>query len=130
MVELIEFTISTSKQRDIIDITDKIEKRIDFNKGVCIVHVPHATAGLIINEYEPNIKQDYLTFFENLTKGENYKHNKIDNNAEAHLLSALVGPSKHFIVKDKRLVLGTWQRVLLCEFDGPRTRKIVIHLQK
>lgn len=68
MVELIEFTISTSKQRDIIDITDEIEKRIDFNKGVCIVHVPHATAGLIINEYEPNIKQDYLTFFENLTK--------------------------------------------------------------
>ena len=125
-----EFTIKTNSKMQIIDITNEIQKRISINEGICLVYVPHATAGLIINEYEPNIEQDYLTFFKKLIRGENYKHNKIDNNAEAHLMSALIGSSKQFIIKNNSLVLGTWQKILLCDFDGPRNRKIILKFQE
>ncbi len=121
------FSVRTSGTRQVVDITDEVSKRVSkVKEGICLVYVPHATAGLIINEYEPNIAADYVGFFEKLVPKGNWQHNVIDDNAEAHLKSGLVGPSATVPVADGKLVLGTWQRILLCDFDGPRDRRIVV----
>lgn len=101
-----------------------------IRNGICLVFVPHATAAIIANEYEPRIVADYIELVKQLFKPEYpWKHNSIDNNAHAHLASAIIGPSRIFPVKDGRLVRGTWQEILLIELDGPRSRrKIVIEV--
>lgn len=123
-----EFFVETKKSREIVDITDMVKGALKGNvkEGVCIVYAPHATAGIIINEYEPNLERDFLNFFESFVPKGDYEHNKIDDNAEAHMLSAFFGSGKVVPVAGGRLVLGTWQRILLCEFDGPRKRRIVV----
>lgn len=121
-----EFFVETRKRVEVVDITDEVAKRIDEGNA-CLIFVGHATAAIIINEYEPNIKADYEKFFSNLAKGE-WSHNSIDNNAEAHLLSALISPSILVPIKNKKLDLGTWQRIMLVELDGPRKRKITVKI--
>ncbi len=126
-----EFTVNTRDRYDVVDITDRIEELVgDVEQGLCVVTLPHATAGLIVNEYEPNIAKDYIALFRNILPKLDYAHNRIDDNAEAHLLSSMFGSSKVFLVKNGRLVLGTWQRVILCEFDGPRTRRVVVGVKE
>ena len=119
-----EFEIKTSKSIEVVDITSEVGQRVKDGKA-CIVFTPHATAAIIVNEFEPNIKSDYEEFFSKVAKG-NWKHNAIDNNAEAHLLSALLSPSIILPVKDGKLELGTWQSIMLVELDGPRKRKIIV----
>ncbi len=119
-----EFSVSTSKAVEVIDITGEVEKRLGDGEA-CLVFTPHATAAIILNEFEPNIKSDYEEFFSRIAKG-NWKHNAIDNNAEAHLLSALISPSILIPLKNGRLDVGTWQSIMLVELDGPRTRKIIV----
>lgn len=119
-----EFFIETKKRVEVIDITDEVVKGIGKGEA-CLVFVPHATAALIVNEFEPNIKSDYEKFFSKIAKGE-WKHNAIDNNAESHLLSALISPSVTVPIKEDKLELGTWQRIMLVELDGPRKRKIIV----
>jgi len=126
-----EFYVSTSKKYEVIDITPEVERIVNSSgvkRGLCTVYVPHATAGIIVNEFEPNIADDYITLFRTLIPRVRYRHNEIDNNAEAHLLSSLFGASRIFIVENSSLVLGTWQRIILCEFDGPRKRKVIVTL--
>lgn len=135
MKDIVELSITTKEKIDFIDITDKIEGIVSesgVDTGLCIVYLPHATAGLIVGEFEPNIYQDYKLFYSRLPSlvSNEYMHNRIDNNAEAHLLSSLTGPSKTFIVEDGRLLLGTWQRIILCEFDGPRTRRVLVKVMR
>ncbi|MEM2948385.1 MAG: secondary thiamine-phosphate synthase enzyme YjbQ [Candidatus Anstonellales archaeon] len=120
-----EFFVQTKKQVEAIDITHEIEARIEKNAKACLVFVPHATAAIILNEYEPNIKSDYEKFYSELAKGD-WRHNSIDNNAEAHLLSSLVKPFALIPCENGKLLLGTWQRVMLLELDGPRRRKITL----
>ena len=120
-----EFEVKTNKSIEVIDITRQVEERIKDGKA-CIVFTPHATAAIILNEFEPNIKSDYEEFFSKVAKG-NWKHNAIDNNAEAHLLSALISPSIVIPIEKGKLVLGTWQSIMLVELDGPRTRKIIVN---
>ncbi len=121
-----EFFVETTKRVEVVDITDEVGKRIGDGKA-CLVFVPHATAALIINEFEPNIKSDYEGLFSKIAKG-SWKHNSIDNNAEAHLLSALISPSILVPVKNGRLELGTWQSIMLVELDGPRKRRIAVRI--
>jgi secondary thiamine-phosphate synthase enzyme len=81
-----EFTIKTSKQKDLIDITTEIASLVSkagVKSGLCLVYVPHATAGLLVNEFEPNIKHDFEYIFDKLFPPDNYKHDKIDDNAAA-----------------------------------------------
>ena len=79
------FTIRTTGAREVVDITDDVKARIKgVKEGICMVYVPHATAGLIINEYEPNIASDFVEFFEKLVPKAGWRHNAIDDNAEAH----------------------------------------------
>ena len=120
-----EFEVSTSRSVEVLDITSQVEERVKDGKA-CLVFTPHATAAIIVNEFEPNIKSDYEEFFSRIAKG-NWKHNAIDNNAEAHLLSALLSPSIILPVKNGRLELGTWQSIMLVELDGPRKRKVIVN---
>lgn len=83
---------------------------------------------MIINECESNLKQDYKLFLEKLVPQLKYAHNSIDENAGAHLLGALIGNSVTIPIKDRKLMLGTWQSIIFCELDGPRERKVIIQL--
>jgi secondary thiamine-phosphate synthase enzyme len=126
-----EFTVSTKSYEELIDITNTVEEvvqRSGIKEGVCIVYVPHATAGVILNESaDPNIKRDFLSALDRvIPRHAGYLHDRIDDNAHAHIKSAIVGSSITIPISDTRLGLGTWQAIMLCEFDGPRSRRRVI----
>ena len=93
-----EFTISTSERFQVINITSYVEEAVKesgIRNGICLVFVPHATAAIIANEYEPNIVSDYIELIRQVFKPDyEWKHNRIDNNAHAHLASAVIGPSR------------------------------------
>ena len=122
---MLEFEVSTTKRIEVVDITSQVEERVKDGKAV-LIFSPHATAAITIGEYEPNIKADYERFYEELCPKSNYKHNQIDDNAEAHIISSFIKPSLVVPVKDGKMVLGTWQSVLLVELDGPKKRRIVV----
>ncbi len=124
-----EFSMSTSKRVQVIDITDKIEKVVDKSKienGICQILVPHATAGIILEEAESGLIRDIEKKIENMfPKGAGYEHDRIDDNANSHLASGFIGQSRILPIKDGRIVRGTWQRPMLLEFDGPRSSRRV-----
>ncbi|MEM4336415.1 MAG: secondary thiamine-phosphate synthase enzyme YjbQ [Candidatus Woesearchaeota archaeon] len=128
-------TIKTSKKNELIDITGIIREIVSqsgVREGICFVYVPHTTAALLINENaDPNIKEDFLmTINKIITEHDNYKHDMVDNNAAAHIKASLIGPSQLMPIHKGDLFLGVWQSVFLCEFDGPRNRKIYIKIIK
>ncbi|MGQ9534252.1 MAG: secondary thiamine-phosphate synthase enzyme YjbQ [bacterium] len=129
-----EFTISTNRNEELIDITAKIEEIVNNSRikdGIVHIFIPHATAGIILNESaDPNIKTDFLNALEKaVPKRANYLHDHIDRNASAHIRSAIVGSSITIPLKNGGMILGTWQSIMFCEFDGPRrTRKIIVQI--
>ncbi|MBI4721898.1 MAG: YjbQ family protein [Candidatus Stahlbacteria bacterium] len=127
------FIIDTVSHKELIDITYQVEDIIhksNIKAGFCIVYIPHATAGIILNESaDPNIKTDFLNAINKaIPEHNNYLHDRIDNNAAAHIKSALCGSSATIPISNGKLELGTWQSIMLCEFDGPRTRKIIVQV--
>jgi len=129
-----EFKIKTTKREEIVDITQEVRDIIKENKikeGLCLVYVPHATAALTINENaDPSVCLDFLGALARLVPQGKWQHDKIDNNGAAHIKAALIGPSLTIPIKDFSLALGTWQGIMLCEFDGPRERKIIVQIIK
>lgn len=128
-----ELTVSTSNQVDLVDITDEIENTVrnsGIKNGICLVYVPHSTAAIIVTEHESGLLQDVLRKVrEEYPRGAGWKHDLIDDNANAHLGSALISSSRIFPVKDGKLVRGTWQNVFLLDLDGPRRfRRILIEV--
>lgn len=123
------FTLSTSHQFELVDITAQVEKAVrksEVTEGICLVFVPHATAALWVNENEPGLKEDVLGAIQKwFPKGE-YKHDLIDNNARAHLASSFLGQSKVFPVENGNLIRGTWQNIFFVELDGPRSRRRIL----
>lgn len=121
-----------SKQRnEFIDITDKIHeviKETGIVSGICYIYVPHTTAGVTINEgADPSVQRDIQNTLSRLVPYEmNYSHR--EGNADAHIKSSIVGASQFVIIEEGRLVLGTWQAVYFCEFDGPRHRRVALKL--
>lgn len=121
-----------SKQRnEFIDITDKIHeviKETGIVSGICYIYVPHTTAGITINEgADPSVQRDIQNTLSRLVPYEmNYSHR--EGNADAHIKSSIVGASQFVIIDEGRLVLGTWQAVYFCEFDGPRHRRVALKL--
>jgi secondary thiamine-phosphate synthase enzyme len=113
---------------DIVDVTGEVERwlaQIKAGNGVLVVYTPHTTAALAINEREEGLLEDIVELLKELTKPEGrWKHNLVDDNAHAHLGNVIVGGDKVIPVSDGRLALGTWQRLLLLELDGPRVRRI------
>ena len=126
-----EFNIFTKEKCQLIDITEKVEKIVEgsgIKNGLVLVFVPHSTAGILLNENEPGLKEDWLKVFKKITSGIDFAHNRTDNNADAHIIAGLIGNEKTLALENGRLVRGTWQQIFLAEFDGPRTRKVVIKI--
>ncbi|MEM1577899.1 MAG: secondary thiamine-phosphate synthase enzyme YjbQ [Candidatus Pacearchaeota archaeon] len=126
--EFFEFSIKTNKREEIIDITEKIYdllKKSKIKNGICLIYVPHATSAVIINEnYDKAVCDDIIEWLKDSIPKGIWKHDKIDNNADSHIKSSLLGCDKVLIVKDKKLLLGKWQGIGFVELDGPRERKI------
>ncbi|MHA1299988.1 MAG: secondary thiamine-phosphate synthase enzyme YjbQ [Candidatus Helarchaeota archaeon] len=127
MIEKIN--IKTSKREEIIDITNEVEnllKKTGISDGYCIVFVTHTTAGITINENaDPAVKRDILKILENaIPLDNNYEH--MEGNSAAHMKSIICGFSQIILIENKKLVLGRWQGLYFCEFDGPRSRKILV----
>ncbi len=122
-----QFTIQTSRRNEFIDITAQIQELVEeVSEGVATVFVPHTTTGITINENaDPAVPRDILKKLEELIpqKG-NYSH--MEGNSDAHIKASLLGSSVRVIIKDGQLLLGTWQAIFFCEFDGPRTRKFYV----
>jgi secondary thiamine-phosphate synthase enzyme len=119
-----------SKSRvEFIDVTGMVQetvKEAGVQDGICYLYVPHTTAGITINEgADPSVQRDIQNTLSRLVPQDvNYFHR--EGNADAHIKSTLVGTSVHVIVDGGKLLLGTWQSIFFCEFDGPRHRRIAI----
>jgi secondary thiamine-phosphate synthase enzyme len=122
--------IDTHKPVEVIDITYRVEEALQKSRiegGICLVYTLHTTTGLTINESDPDLVQDILKLLASLVpQGNGYLHDRSDGNAHAHMRSMLLGNSVAIPVEQKKLILGTWQRVLFFELDGPRRRKILV----
>lgn len=128
-----EIIIKTLKSNQLINITSKVEKILQESniiQGVVLIFVPHSTAGIILTEDENGLIQDWENIFNKLITETNFAHNQIDDNARSHLLSGLIGQSRILPIHNKKLMRGFWQDIFLAEFDGPRTRKIMVQIIK
>lgn len=121
-----EIIVSTKQRKQVIDITEEVSNTITISEGAVFVSTPHTTACITINEAEHGLLNDLITFSEKLIEGIEFEHDKHDNNAGAHMVASLIGNSRVIFVRRGELLLGTWQRILFVELDGPRTRKIFV----
>jgi len=126
-------TVKTRKQTELIDITSEVQKNIssptnNIRDGICMLYVPHTTAAVTINESaDPSVKEDILMVLNDVVPWKaRYRH--MEGNSPAHVKSTLVGPSELIAFENKTLVLGTWQGIFFCEFDGPRSRRLHIKI--
>lgn len=121
--------VKTTSQTEFVDITEDVKKAIaesGVKDGLCLLFVPHTTAGITINEgADPTVKRDILTTLNRLIPFEgDYRH--LEGNSAAHIKSTLTGVSLTLLIEQGRPVLGTWQSIYFCEFDGPRHRKVIV----
>ena len=128
-----ELTFSTDRHEDLVDITSEINAAIvesGIEHGVCNIYVPHTTSGVLVNENDdPNIIEDVLGVLRKIAPKGSFLHDRIDGNGDAHVKSAIIGPSESIPFENSQLLLGTWQSIMLCEFDGPKySRKVIITL--
>jgi secondary thiamine-phosphate synthase enzyme len=127
-----EISFSTRRRSEVLDLTDQILQEVrksGIRNGLLVVNLPHATACLTLNEGESGVKNDLLRKLDELVPPSgNYEHDRIDDNAHAHLKSSLVGTCRVLPVVEGRVVRGTWQNFLVVEEDGPRTRRLSILL--
>ena len=119
--------VRTGSKTELIDLTERVQKVVsesEVTEGLCHVFVPHTTAGVTINENaDPSVKADILMVLNKIISDkEPYRHS--EGNSPAHIKATLTGPQLTVFVSRGRLVLGTWQAIYFCEFDGPRTRKV------
>ncbi len=125
------FVVQTNAHNEVIDITPTVEDLLatsGVKQGQCTVYTPHATAAITINENaDPNIGVDLIAALKKcVVEHDNWLHDRIDNNAAAHIKAAIIGPSVTIPINKGKLTLGTWQNLFLCEFDGPRQRRQVL----
>lgn len=121
--------VRTGRRIELVDITDEVNREIEeagFEEGVCYLYVPHTTAGLTINEgADPSVQVDIINTLSRLVPHDmNYRHR--EGNSDAHVKSSMVGVSAYVPVEGGKLMLGTWQSVYFCEFDGPRHRRVAL----
>lgn len=128
-----EINVSSKKRNEMIDITYDIQKLIDeenLMEGHLLVYVPHTTAGITINEgADPSVQRDIIETLKKLVP-ENAGYMHMEGNSDAHIKASLLGSSVTVIIKNKKLMLGTWQHIFFYEGDGPRNRKVYIDIVK
>ncbi|ADC65866.1 protein of unknown function UPF0047 [Ferroglobus placidus DSM 10642] len=121
--------VETKRRSEVVDITDEVRRKVresGVKSGIALVYTPHTTSGIIINEAESGLVEDIVEALDEIVPKISYRHNRIDNNADAHIKASIVGNSVIVPVENSELVLGTWQRILFVEFDGPRKRKVYV----
>jgi secondary thiamine-phosphate synthase enzyme len=126
-----QFSVRTTSQFDMIDITNQVKSVLregSVKSGICYVFVPHTTAAVTINENaDPTVPRDIIMELDKVIPlHDNYRH--MEGNSAAHIKSSLIGSSEAVFIEDGQLILGTWQSLFFCEFDGPRTRKFYVKL--
>ena len=122
-----EFTVRTHSQEEFIDITNSVKEVVTsshIQKGVAVICVPHTTAGVTINESaDPSVVEDILEVLRRVVPF-NFPYRHLEGNASAHIKTSIIGSSISVLVEGGNLILGTWQGIFFCEFDGPRTRRV------
>jgi len=125
-----EITLKTTGRNQFIDITRQVESIVlqsGVRKGICVIYVPHTTAGVTINENaDPTVRKDIISTLEKLVPWREPFYEHAEGNSAAHIKSSLIGCNQTVIVQEGKLLLGTWQGIYFCEFDGPRTRKVYV----
>ncbi|GAQ94562.1 secondary thiamine-phosphate synthase enzyme [Thermodesulfovibrio aggregans] len=126
-------TVKTSSREEFVDITDEVERAVrdrEIKNGVCYLYVPHTTAGITINEgADPSVKKDIINALKKIAPyAAGYLH--MEGNADSHIKTTIVGSSAIVFIENGTLVLGQWQSIFFCEFDGPRTRKVYLKIIK
>ena len=125
-----EITLSTRERLSLVDITKQVSsfvRECKMESGICLVNSLHSTTAIIVNERESGLMEDILRKVrEEFPKGAGLRHDRIDDNADAHLTSVFLGHSKTFPIRNESLVRGTWQNIFLLELDGPRTRRVIL----
>jgi secondary thiamine-phosphate synthase enzyme len=128
-----DITLRTRKTQEMIDITQQVAdevRRTGVKDGLCLVFVPHATAAVVINENaDPDVCQDILDALGRMIPEGAWRHDRIDNNAAAHIKATILGPSETVPVRGGALRLGTWQSLMLVEFDDPRDRTVIVEVR-
>ena len=122
-------SVKTGSRIDMVDITSLVSGEVSksgVTDGICVVYVPHTTAGVTINEgADPAVCTDIIRKLNELVPpNDRYRH--IEGNSDSHIKASVIGSSVTVIVEKGRLVLGTWQKIFFCEFDGPRSRRVYI----
>lgn len=126
-----KISVKTSQKTEFIDITRQVENAVsssDIKNGFCFLFVPHTTAGITINESaDPSVQSDILMVLNQIVPWKaDYGH--MEGNSPAHIKSSLIGASEWIAMENGKFVLGTWQGIFFCEFDGPRHRTVHINL--
>lgn len=121
--------VRSSKQTELIDITRRVTDLVQqagVKEGLCLLYVPHTTAAITINENaDPSVSRDILMELNKIVPFEDrYQHT--EGNSAAHIKSSLVGCSRTLLIESGKLLLGTWQGIFFCEFDGPRSRQVYV----
>ncbi len=127
---LFEFELSTPS-RGLIDITAEVSEALSesgVNEGICVIYCPHTTAAITINEdADPDVRADFLNGLDNAFPAmKEFRHS--EGNSDAHIKSSAIGASETVIITKGKLLLGTWQGIYFCEFDGPRKRKFYVKI--
>ncbi len=130
---IFEISVRSSRRIEMIDITSKVRevvRKSGVKDGVCVLYVPHTTAAVTINENaDPSVRVDIENTLSKLVPyGAGYAH--LEGNADAHIKATMVGPSENLIIRNGDILLGTWQGIFFCEFDGPRSRKLFVKIIK
>jgi secondary thiamine-phosphate synthase enzyme len=121
-----KFSVATHRKREIVDITEQVESHLGDATGICCLNVLHTTAALTTADLDPGTDLDMLDAFEAMMPKLRYRHPHNPEHVPDHILSSLIGTALTLPVEGGSLVLGTWQRVILVELDGPRKREVVL----
>lgn len=129
MTEIKQFTVRTHSRVQFVNIDHEVQKAINeigIQDGICTVFVPHTTAAVTINENaDPDVVRDIIQELEKVIPfSDNYHH--AEGNSAAHIKSSFIGASETILIQNGRLILGTWQSIFFCEFDGPRNRRVFV----
>jgi secondary thiamine-phosphate synthase enzyme len=127
------FEVRTSAQTEFIDITRSVQEAVEktgVEDGMCILFIPHTTAAITINENaDPSVVRDMVMELNKIVPFKDQYHH-LEGNSPAHIKASLVGCSEMVLVESGKLVLGTWQGIFFCEFDGPRSRRVHVKVMK
>jgi secondary thiamine-phosphate synthase enzyme len=125
-----QFEVVTRTRAELVEVTDRVRDAVrasGVREGLCVVYCPHTTAAVTINENaDPDVVHDLLLWYDRAVPHQQAGFRHAEGNSDAHIKATLVGPSVTLLVADGRPVLGRWQGVFFCEFDGPRTRTVQV----